>query len=39
MIVAKAGSGVRFNEHMEGHGKAVFRHARKLSLEALSKAQ
>jgi ATP-dependent DNA ligase len=33
MIVAKAGSGIRFNEHMEGDGETVFRHACKLGLE------
>jgi bifunctional non-homologous end joining protein LigD len=35
MILAKAGQGVRFNEHMEGDGEAVFRHACKLSLEGI----
>jgi bifunctional non-homologous end joining protein LigD len=33
MILAKAGSGIRFNEHMEGDGETVFRHACKLGLE------
>jgi bifunctional non-homologous end joining protein LigD len=32
-IVAKAGSGIRFNEHMEGDGPTVFAHACKLGLE------
>jgi hypothetical protein len=27
MILAKAGPGIRFNEHMEGDGETVFRHA------------
>src|SRR5499433_2659193 len=27
MILAKAASGIRFNEHMEGNGETVFRHA------------
>src|SRR5262249_22400044 len=35
MILAKAGSGVRFNEHMEGDGETVFRHACKLGLEGI----
>jgi ATP-dependent DNA ligase len=26
-IVAKAGAGIRFNEHMEGDGPTVFDHA------------
>jgi hypothetical protein len=29
-IVAKASPGIRFNEHMEGNGETVFRHACKL---------
>jgi hypothetical protein len=33
MILAKAGPGIRFNEHMEGDGETVFRHACKLGLE------
>ena len=35
MILAKAGSGIRFNEHMEGDGEAVFRHACKFGLEGI----
>jgi bifunctional non-homologous end joining protein LigD len=35
MILAKAGSGIRFNEHMEGDGETVFRHACKLDLEGI----
>ncbi|HEY6602503.1 MAG TPA: DNA ligase [Xanthobacteraceae bacterium] len=35
MILAKAGPGVRFNEHMEGDGETVFRHACKLGLEGI----
>jgi bifunctional non-homologous end joining protein LigD len=35
MIVAKAGSGIRFNEHTEGDGSAVFRHACKLGLKGI----
>src|SRR5262249_30049895 len=27
MILAKAGEGIRFNEHMDGDGETVFRHA------------
>jgi bifunctional non-homologous end joining protein LigD len=34
-ILAKAGLGVRFNEHMEGDGETVFRHACKLGLEGI----
>jgi hypothetical protein len=26
-ILAKSGPGIRFNEHMEGDGETVFRHA------------
>jgi bifunctional non-homologous end joining protein LigD len=33
IILAKAGPGIRFNEHMEGDGETVFRHACKLGLE------
>jgi hypothetical protein len=32
-IVAKAGPGIRFNEHMEGDGPTVFAHACRLGLE------
>jgi len=35
MILAKAGSGIRFNEHMEGDGETVFHHACKLGLEGI----
>jgi bifunctional non-homologous end joining protein LigD len=35
MILAKTGPGIRFNEHMEGDGETVFRHACKLGLEGI----
>jgi len=35
MILAKAGAGILFNEHMEGEGETVFRHACKLGLEGI----
>jgi bifunctional non-homologous end joining protein LigD len=35
MILAKAGPGIRFNEHMEGDGETVFHHACKLGLEGI----
>jgi bifunctional non-homologous end joining protein LigD len=35
MILAKAGAGIRLNEHMEGDGEIVFRHACKLGLEGI----
>jgi bifunctional non-homologous end joining protein LigD len=35
MILAKAWPGIRFNEHMEGDGETVFRHACKLGLEGI----
>ena len=35
MILAKAGAGIRFNDHMEGDGETVFRHACKLGLEGI----
>jgi bifunctional non-homologous end joining protein LigD len=35
MMLAKAGSGIRFNEHMEGDGETVFRHACKMGLEGI----
>jgi bifunctional non-homologous end joining protein LigD len=35
LIVTKAGAGIRFNEHMEGDGGTVFRHACKLGLEGI----
>jgi bifunctional non-homologous end joining protein LigD len=34
-ILVKAGFGIRFNEHIEGHGPAVFAHACKLGLEGI----
>src|SRR5438094_9603856 len=34
-ILAKAGLGVRFNEHMEGDGPTVFAHACKMGLEGI----
>jgi bifunctional non-homologous end joining protein LigD len=34
-ILAKAGPGIRFNEHMDGDGETVFRHACKLGLEGI----
>jgi bifunctional non-homologous end joining protein LigD len=33
MILTKAGPGIRFNEHIEGDGETVFRHACKLGLD------
>ena len=35
VILAKVGPGVQFNEHMEGDGETVFRHACKLGLEGI----
>jgi len=35
IILAKAGAGIRFNEHMDGDGETVFRHACKLGLEGI----
>jgi bifunctional non-homologous end joining protein LigD len=35
MMLAKTGLGIRFNEHMEGDGETVFRHACKLGLEGI----
>jgi bifunctional non-homologous end joining protein LigD len=35
IILAKAGLGVRLNEHMAGDGETVFRHACKLGLEGI----
>jgi bifunctional non-homologous end joining protein LigD len=32
-VLVKAGPGIRFNEHLEGDGETVFRHACKLGLE------
>jgi bifunctional non-homologous end joining protein LigD len=34
-VLAKAGPGVRFNEHIEGDGEIVFRHACKLGPEGI----
>jgi bifunctional non-homologous end joining protein LigD len=34
-ILTKAGLGIRFNEHMNGDGDTVFRHACKLGLEGI----
>ena len=34
-VLAKAGSGIRFNGHMEGDGPTVFTHACKLGLEGI----
>jgi hypothetical protein len=34
-IVAKAGLGIRFNEHIEGDGPTVFAHACKMGLEGI----
>ena len=34
-VLAKAGSGIRFNEHIEGDGPTVFAHACKLGLEGI----
>jgi bifunctional non-homologous end joining protein LigD len=35
MILAKAGPGIRFNEHLEGDGSTVFAHACKMGLEGI----
>jgi bifunctional non-homologous end joining protein LigD len=35
MILARAGAGIRLNEHMEGDGPTVFAHACKLGLEGI----
>jgi bifunctional non-homologous end joining protein LigD len=35
LIVTKAAAGIRFNEHMDGDGETVFRHACKLGLEGI----
>ena len=35
LILAKSGTGIRFNEHMNGDGETVFRHACKLGLEGI----
>jgi bifunctional non-homologous end joining protein LigD len=34
-MLAKAGLGLRFNEHLEGDGPTVFAHACKLGLEGI----
>ena len=34
-ILAKAGPGIRFNEHIEGDGPTIFAHACKLGLEGI----
>jgi hypothetical protein len=38
-IVAKAGPGIRFNEHIEGDGPTVFAHACKMGLEGIVSKQ
>src|SRR5262245_17385382 len=35
VILAKAAAGIRFNEHIQGDGETVFRHACKLGLEGI----
>ena len=35
MMLAKAGPGIRFNEHIEGDGPTVFAHASKMGLEGI----
>src|SRR6266478_4642507 len=35
-ILAKAGLGVRFNEHLEGDGPTIFAHACKMGLEGIA---
>jgi bifunctional non-homologous end joining protein LigD len=39
MILSKAGLGIRFNEHMQGEGETLFRHACKLGLEGIVSKQ
>ena len=34
-VLAKAGPGIRFNEHIEGDGPTIFAHACKLGLEGI----
>jgi bifunctional non-homologous end joining protein LigD len=34
-MLAKAGLGLRFNEHIEGDGPTVFAHACKMGLECI----
>src|SRR5262245_9624285 len=36
MILAKAGPGIRFNEHIEGDGESVFRHGHCVKAEGLA---
>jgi hypothetical protein len=38
-VLAKAGPGIRFNEHIEGDGPTVFAHACKISAGRCSPAQ
>jgi ATP-dependent DNA ligase len=38
-MLAKAGPGIRFNEHMEGDGPTVFAHACKLGMEGIIEAK
>jgi ATP-dependent DNA ligase len=35
MLLAKTGSGIRFNDHIEGDGPTVFAHACKMGLEVI----
>jgi bifunctional non-homologous end joining protein LigD len=35
MILSKVAAGIRFNEHMQGDGETLFRHACKLGLEGI----
>jgi bifunctional non-homologous end joining protein LigD len=35
MILARAGPGIQFNEHMDGDGETVFRHACKFGLDGI----
>jgi bifunctional non-homologous end joining protein LigD len=37
-VLAKAGPGIRFNEHIDGDGPTVFAHARKMGLEVSSRS-
>jgi ATP-dependent DNA ligase len=34
-LLIKTGAGIRFNEHIEGDGESVFRHACKMGLEGI----
>jgi bifunctional non-homologous end joining protein LigD len=38
IILAKVGPGIRFNDHMEGDGETVFRHACSSGSKALSQS-